>query len=244
MDWGERGLLETLDTLHATGIRTAGAGRNEREAVTPAVLEIQSRRVLVFAGAHPSSGVPASWAAGPDRAGVNVISDLSTASAERFARAVRAVRQPGDLVIVSLHIGGNWSYEITLEERAFAHDLVDRAGADIVHGHSSHHVRGIEVYGGKLILYGCGDLLNDYEGIGGHETYRPGLALMYFPVVETETGRLQRLVMTPTSTRAFRICRAGRADAEWLAGLLTHEGERFGTRAVRDADDRLQLCWD
>jgi poly-gamma-glutamate synthesis protein (capsule biosynthesis protein) len=37
----------------------------------------------------------------------------------------------------------------------------------------------MEVYKGKLILYGCGDFLNDYEGIGGYEYYRDGLALMY-----------------------------------------------------------------
>ena len=34
-----------------------------------------------------------------------------------------------------------------------------------MHGHSSHHPRPIEVYRGKLILYGCGDLVDDYEGI-------------------------------------------------------------------------------
>ena len=46
----------------------------------------------------------------------------------------------------------------------FAHRLID-AGVDVVHGHSSHHPRPIEVYRGKLILYGCGDTIDDYEGI-------------------------------------------------------------------------------
>ena len=35
---------------------------------------------------------------------------------------------------------------------------------DVIHGHSSHHVKAIEVYNGKLVLYGCGDFRNDYEG--------------------------------------------------------------------------------
>jgi poly-gamma-glutamate synthesis protein (capsule biosynthesis protein) len=36
---------------------------------------------------------------------------------------------------------------------------------DVVHGHSSHHCKGAEVYRGRLVLYGCGDLISDYEGI-------------------------------------------------------------------------------
>ena len=35
----------------------------------------------------------------------------------------------------------------------------------MVHGHSSHHAKGFEIYNGKLILYGAGDLISDYEGI-------------------------------------------------------------------------------
>jgi poly-gamma-glutamate capsule biosynthesis protein CapA/YwtB (metallophosphatase superfamily) len=39
-------------------------------------------------------------------------------------------------------------------------------GVSIVHGHSSHHAKAIEVHDGRLILYGY-DFLNDYEGIAG-----------------------------------------------------------------------------
>lgn len=79
----------------------------------------------------------------------------------------------------------------------FAHRLIDEAGVDIIHGHSSHHVKAIEVYKDKLILYGCGDFLNDYEGIGGYEEFRADLALMYFATVEPSTGKVFDLHMTP-----------------------------------------------
>lgn len=39
------------------------------------------------------------------------------------------------------------------------------AGIDVVHGHSSHHAKGFEVHRGRLIVYGAGDLISDYEGI-------------------------------------------------------------------------------
>ena len=58
--------------------------------------------------------------------------------------------------------------------------LIDNAAVDIIHGHSSHHIKGIEIYKGKPVIYGSGDFINDYEGIGGHEYFRGDLSLMYF----------------------------------------------------------------
>jgi len=243
MDWGKRGLLETLDVLKASGIASAGAGRDADEAAAPAVLSFPQGRVLVFAWALPDCGVPHGWASGPGRAGVNLLGDLSQASVEIAARSVLATRRPGDLVVVSLHWGGNWGYDVSPEERAFAHRLVEAGAADIVHGHSSHHLKGVEVYRGKLVLYGCGDLLNDYEGIDGYEHYRAGLGLMYFPSLEAATGRLKRLSMLPTVIRNLRINRAPPEDARWIADLLTREGKALGTRATLDPGGRLLLAW-
>jgi poly-gamma-glutamate synthesis protein (capsule biosynthesis protein) len=64
------------------------------------------------------------------------------------------VKQEGHIVVVSIHWGGNWGYRAPQEEIDFAHHLIDEARVDIIHGHSSHHVKGIEVYRNKLILYG------------------------------------------------------------------------------------------
>jgi poly-gamma-glutamate capsule biosynthesis protein CapA/YwtB (metallophosphatase superfamily) len=73
-------------------------------------------------------------------------------------------------------------------------------------------VKGIEVYKGKPILYGCGDFLNDYEGISGHEAYRGDLALMYFVSMDSASGNLLRLQMTPMQIKRFRLNRAHRSS--------------------------------
>ena len=65
-------------------------------------------------------------------------------------------------MLVSLHWGGNRGFALPRAHRGFAHRLVDLGAADSVHGHSSHHALPVEVSLGKLALYGCGDLLNDY----------------------------------------------------------------------------------
>jgi hypothetical protein len=177
LDWGTAGLEETLDTLEGAGVEIAGAGRDLGEATVPAVLRVPGKeRVLVFAFGARSSGIPAEWAAADGRPGVSFVPDLSGDTVQ------------GDLVVASIHWGPNWGYAVPREQRRFAHRLIDEAGVDVVHGHSSHHPRGIEVYRGRPIIYGCGDLLNDYEGIAGREEYRAGLVLLYFPRMDPLAG--------------------------------------------------------
>ncbi len=231
LDWGFPGLDETLQALRGAGIRTAGAGPDAAAAAAPAILELASGgRVLVFAYAMESSGVPPAWAAAQARAGVNVLVDLSARSADAICARVREARRTGDLVVISIHWGGNWGYEVSREERAFAHRLVEGGAADVLHGHSSHHPRGIEIYRERLILYGCGDFIDDYEGIGGHEAFRPELCLMVFPTLAAASGALRGLALVPMRVRRFRLQRATDDEARWLQQTLDRESRAFGTR--------------
>jgi poly-gamma-glutamate capsule biosynthesis protein CapA/YwtB (metallophosphatase superfamily) len=244
LDWGRAGLLETLESLRAAGLATAGAGRDAREAREPALLEVPGRgRVVLFAFATNSSGVPPAWAATPQAPGVNLLPDLSDRTVDAIARRVREVRQPGDVVLASLHWGGNWGYRVPPSQRAFARGLVERAAVDVVHGHSSHHARGIEVHRRRLILYGCGDFLTDYEGIHGHEEYRSDLSLMYFASLDPANGELLRLRMTPLQMHRFRLRRASPEDKRWLRDTLARECGQLGTRVEASADGTLELGW-
>lgn len=245
LDWGYDGLADTLFTLSKAGVETAGAGNNLAEASRPAVIELESgSRLLVYAWGHASSGVPRQWAATETRPGINRLEYLNAQTVQQIRKTVNRDRRPGDIVVASLHWGGNWGYDIPSWQTEFAHRLVDEAGIDVVHGHSSHHVKGIEVYNGKLIIYGSGDLLNDYEGISGHERYRADLALMYFADIDPQTGTLVKLQMTPTQIRNLRINRADAQDATWLKDLLNREGRRFGTGVRINPGQRLELEWD
>jgi poly-gamma-glutamate capsule biosynthesis protein CapA/YwtB (metallophosphatase superfamily) len=244
LDWGEAGLEETLDTLHSANIRTAGAGKDRVEAEAPAQLAIGAdRRILVFAVGLDSSGVPRQWAAQAHRPGVDFLADLSEHSVERLAQRILAAKRPGDLVVLSVHWGSNWGYEISSAEMTFAHRVIDRAGVDLLHGHSSHHPRPIEVHSGKLILYGCGDFINDYEGIHGYEAFRGDLGFMYFPTVDAGSGRLLRLELVATQIHRFRVRRAGAEDRGWLCAVIDREGQRFGTRTQLRTDGRIELGW-
>ncbi len=246
LDWRRPGLEETLKTLDRAGIRHAGAGRNLREAEAPAEFDLGGGkgRVAVFAFGLESSGIPSDWAAGTERPGVDLLPDLTEGALRRIAQRVRTLTRVGDIVVVSLHWGGNWGYAVPEEQRTFAHRLIEEAGVDVVFGHSSHHPKGIEVYRQRLILYGGGDFLNDYEGISGYEEFRSDLVLMYFVRIEPRTGKLIGLEMTPLQVRNFRLQRASGADVEWLRDVLNREGKRFGTRVEMGEDNDLILLWE
>lgn len=241
LDYGCDGLLETLETLQRTGVRIAGAGRNLAEASAPATLHVPDRgRVLVFGFGTETSGIMRSWAATANRSGVNLLPDLSNATLDRIGEMVGNVKGPRDVVIASIHWGSNWGFAVPDRHVRFAHGLV-AAGVDIVHGHSSHHVRPIEVFDGRLILYGCGELLDDYEGIGGDEAFRADLVLLFFVSVDPLTGRLCELRLVPMQIRNFRLSRASRSDAEWLGDTINRTSRTFGVRVVGLDDGELVL---
>ena len=240
LDWDRAGLLETLATLERLRIKSAGAGRNLVEASAPVVLKIEGKgRVVVFSFASVTSGVPRNWAATHEVAGVNLLPDFGEDAVGRIADQVARVKQPGDVIIASVHWGPNWGYEIPEEHRGFAHALVDQAHVSVVHGHSSHHPKAIEIYKNQLILYGCGDFLNDYEGIHGYEEFRGDLTLMYFAGFNSLTGHLIDLELVPLQMRRFQLVPASDADILWLQRTLDRESRRFGAQIKLKPDGRL-----
>lgn len=237
LDYGYAGLAETLDVLHAAKIKSAGAARGRAEAEQPAVIDFGfDRRLIVFSVGSETSGIPSEWGARADCAGVDLLPDLSDGTAERLLERVANVKRRGDLVIMSIHWGSNWGYHVPASHVRFAHRLLDSEVA-LIHGHSSHHPRPFEIYKQKLILYGCGDFLTDYEGISGYEEFRGDLGLMYFPTLDAETGELVSLQMTPMRIQRMQAARASRAEAEWLSETLTRESRGFGERVDLTADD-------
>jgi poly-gamma-glutamate synthesis protein (capsule biosynthesis protein) len=229
--------------LDAAGIAHTGAGNDAEEAMEPAVFNTSGNgRLLLFSFGSRTSGIPQDWKATSISPGVNLLDDLSEATAERMAHRMRAYQKRGDLIVASIHWGGNWGYEIPRDQIAFAHRLIEE-GVAIVHGHSSHHVKRIEVFNGRLILYGCGDFLTDYEGIRGYEMFRGDLALMYFIELEPCSGELIAAQLVPMQMRRFRLERASAGDAEWLCNLLNEFGAQFNTRARLEKDNSLTLEW-
>jgi poly-gamma-glutamate synthesis protein (capsule biosynthesis protein) len=242
LDYGYAGLEDTLATLARAGIRSAGAGRTLAEARRPAAVELGGgRRLLVFSVATASSGVPSAWAATADRPGVDFLSDVHDAAADAVAARVQAEKRPGDLVVLSIHWGGNWGYQVPESHARFARRVIE-GGVDVIHGHSSHHPRPIEVYRDRLVLYGCGDLIDDYEGIAGYEEFRADLVLLYLATLAGD-GTLRALRLVPMRIRRMRLQRASADEAEWLRDRLERVSARFGSRLEGASGGELVVRW-
>ncbi len=247
LDWGRAGLTDTIAALKEAGIGIVGAGRDDGEATAPLVMQLRNGgRIIVLALGCRDSGIPPSWRAGHDRPGLNLLPDLSEQriegiAKEEIAKTIRAIKRNGDIAVVSIYWGGNWGREIPDPQRTFAHALIEQAAVDVIHGHSSHHPKAIEIHNGKLILYGCGDFLNDYEGIGGPKAYRSDLALLYRTKIRAADGHLSSLDMLPFRICRFRLQRADHDEAEWLAATLTRDSARLGLRIALQSDGTLQL---
>lgn len=253
LDWGIEGLVETLNTLKKAKIKFAGAGHNKNEAEDAIRMEVEGKgRLILFSFCSPCSGVPLEWAADKNKSGVNLIPDLSEKTIQFIKAKVKSVKQPHDVIIASIHWGNNWGYHIPYKQRKFAHSLIDEADVDLVYGHSSHHPRPLEVYKEKLIIYGAGDLINDYEGIPKNKkfrmdlrklrqpwkifkilrkkNFRADLVLMYFVTVDPFTGKLKKLLAVPMQIKKFRLNYPSSSDIDWLKNRMNKIYKKFNLR--------------
>jgi len=232
IDYGRRALdeetLPLFERLNNDAFQTIGLGKNLRDASKPATITCVGANVQVFAFSSGCSGTPTDWWATDSRSGLlglpglytkgDVDSAMAIAS-EAFEKA-QGVKEP-TLRIVSVHWGPNWamkgeSGEQLAARRHFAHRMIDECGVDVIYGHSSHHARGIEVYNGKLILYGAGDIINDYEGFEnpGEERYNR-LGGIYLVDLDPSSGTFRQLRIVPMFMDRLRLRRALPSSAMW-----------------------------
>jgi poly-gamma-glutamate synthesis protein (capsule biosynthesis protein) len=161
LDYGERGLLQSIDLLREREIVTVGAGFDEIDAHKPYVTEINGLSIAFLAYVNVPvdwMGFDAqTWAASPTRPGV------AWADPERIRLDVGEATQLADLIIVLLHSGNEFIYEPSSAQLAAAHVAVE-AGAHLVLGHHTQVVQGLEFYQGGVIAYGLGNLANSDSG--------------------------------------------------------------------------------
>lgn len=155
LDYGWDPLRDTISSLRAAGIGTAGAGKNTDEAWTPATIETtQGARVAFLAFSHI---LPPGFLAGEDRPGI------ASGRMDRtlVVKAIRDAKKSHDYVIVSYHWGVEYEDDANGDQVRWARETID-AGADMVLAHHPHVIQGVEFYKGRLIAYSLGDFVFDH----------------------------------------------------------------------------------
>jgi poly-gamma-glutamate synthesis protein (capsule biosynthesis protein) len=180
---GRENILKSLRVLDENGISHVGAGRNIEEAHKPAIVERKGVRIGFLQ-------YTARWyreedmIATPTEPGVAKIASfdgitIDPKDVERLRADIKALRPRVDIVVVSQHnrdgstpvqFGGKRGTAVSRDrsrtedyQRQFAHTALD-AGADLVFGHGTHTVQGVELYKGKPILYAIGHSNFDQPG--------------------------------------------------------------------------------
>jgi poly-gamma-glutamate capsule biosynthesis protein CapA/YwtB (metallophosphatase superfamily) len=190
LDYDIEALLDTLDILDKNNISHSGAGRNLKEAMKPAIIEkklklkpsnnhdsyynVHNEEVnnngsknTIRIGLISLTDNEPEWEAKYDQAGINYIPTALDPDRYyyRLQNYIENAKKQSDLVIVSSHVGPHFRETPSMKYVNFAHKIID-LGADIYWGHSNHMPQGIEFYkhndNNKIILYDCGDFIDDY----------------------------------------------------------------------------------
>ena len=157
---------------------------------------------------------------------------------------IAAQRAPA-LKIFSIHWGPNYEWHPADRIRALAHFLIDECEVDIVHGHSSHHIQGVEKYKGKLIIYGCGDFVDDYAL---NEEFRNDLGAVWRVTVQERGGglALDRLEIFPTRIDRFRalLLDSGERDHGLVRARVSRLSAEMGTSVNGELGEDGQIIFD
>jgi poly-gamma-glutamate synthesis protein (capsule biosynthesis protein) len=233
LDFEERGLVDTLEHLERAGIQYAGAGRDREEAARPTLLTAWTNGANRVALVAFTDNEPP-FAAGFDLPGTNYLPvSLEPEVLRRVEAAVEEARGAGaDTVVFSNHCGPNMVQRPSELFRRFARAVIDR-GADVYYGHSAHVFQGVEIYGGKPILYDTGDFIDDYAV---HERLRNDRSLLFR--VSMENGALRRVELLPVSLSYARVELAKDTEQEAILDRMESLSAEMGTIFAR-REDRL-----
>ncbi|CAF0779195.1 unnamed protein product [Didymodactylos carnosus] len=227
LDYSQQGMNDTMNALNTYQIPFAGVGKNLSEARRPAILHRNNTTIGLFSFADHYSY----WAAQPTMPGINYINVEQLTPNDRLQIkeyiSDYQLKNKISLTIVSLHWGSNYQWSPPVAFQLFAHWLIDECHVDIIHGHSSHHVQGIEIYKGKPIIYGCGDFIDDYAI---DKEYRNDLSFIYLIDMDMDERKVTKIELIPTRCTNMQVNELTRNDQdyEWLFSTLARLSAPFG----------------
>lgn len=151
-DFGETGLLDTLDTLSGAGIPFVGAGENLKEASDPIYFIINDIKIAVVAATQIERlDNPDTKGATETSAGV-----FRCWNPEKLYETVSMAKENSDFVIVYIHWGTENVTEPDWAQLEQAPKLA-QAGADLIIGDHPHCLQGITYYEDTPVIYSLGN---------------------------------------------------------------------------------------
>lgn len=185
---------ESIKLYHSLGWHTFGGGLNSAEAAKPYVADLKGNKVT-FIGYNMADGAGSGAIAGDSTAGANIYTEAKAKT------DIEAAKQNSQFVIVNIQYAECQAYPagyvefpqcdgtIGGQEEAFR-KMID-LGADMVIGSSAHQPQTYEMYKGKPIYYGLGNMYFEQTQWPGTER---GIILTHYFV----SGKLVQTKLSPT----------------------------------------------
>ncbi len=229
LDFGVKGLLDTLQHLRLQGIHHAGAGVDIAGASYAAIMDCNGIKFGMVA----FSNHQADFAAQLHSPGIAYLDfDDEFAAVAVLRKSLDALRSAAvDWPILSLHWGPNMVFRPSIKFRRLAHAAINM-GWKILFGHSAHVFQGIEIYRGYPIIYAAGDLVDDYyvdpDFKNDHQ--------LLFEMELTRSG-LRRIILHPVFIKDCRTQPANKEQSEYIVTWMTALCNEMGTRVQRDGEN-------
>lgn len=269
LDYDVEALEETLELLDNNGILHSGAGRNLNEAIQPAIIRysVKSKQTSSSSSCHVYQNVVTNneskknhdenfirigvisltdnqpeWEATKETAGVNYV-PITLSSEEyvnRLGFCIKNAKKNSDIVIVSSHVGPHFRENPSATYIEFAHKIID-LGADIYWGHSNHMPQGIEIYKNKIIMYDCGDFIDDYAIDPIYRNDLSFIFLIYFDDLKDHYDAdyksnilMKEIELIPTKIHGFKTNMAMLNDADIAIRRMIKRCNHLKTKCIVD----------
>jgi poly-gamma-glutamate capsule biosynthesis protein CapA/YwtB (metallophosphatase superfamily) len=220
VDYGQAALVDSIKRLEKAGVQVVGAGRNDEDAWTPAIVDAPGGATIGFL-----AWTDVLWP------GYRATSKPGVAEGRtdvpRMKAAIRALAKKVDYVVVGFHWGLEYENYPWAAQTSEAHAAID-AGADLVIGHHPHVLQGFETYRGRLIAYSLGDLVFDHYSIATGQTVLVDAVLTPHGVKATQ------MPVYVSSSGIPAVQRGG--DATTILSLVRQYSKALGTNVVIKGD--------
>ena len=194
-DWGTSANLDTLKLYSENNIKTFGGGKNEEDAATPLELSEKGNNITWIGINYSTSSKENGQGATENSPGANIYDATLTKT------QIEEAKKQGNFVIVDIQFSECYSYPDEGAEmpecdypisgqQAFFRQMIDE-GADLVVGTQAHQPQTFEIYKGKPIYYGLGNLFFD-------QVYWPGTERSLILTHYFKDGNLLQTRITPT----------------------------------------------
>ncbi|MFX0115350.1 MAG: CapA family protein [Candidatus Hodarchaeota archaeon] len=165
LDFGIKGINDTIDALSRNGILTIGAGENYQKAIQPVIVESNSLRIgfISFEYSFLRDEIPlfSTW---------QKTHQLNRPGPARYfekdvLHRIQKLKEKTDYIIASIHWGRSPRGALAFDypsppQRSLAERLIDH-GVSIIFGHHPHVVQGVQKYRHGLIFYSLGNFMFD-----------------------------------------------------------------------------------